>query len=120
MYGPVFVRKNILSAENFIFMDLFAVKVVTESDIKVSMGGKGRDYASIWHIFRSTRIPFVIVQLQGILRKRYTCRLPTLFLTKSVPTLMSLCNFANLTVKKAMKMKFSYDKKYHTFLLRRI
>ena len=42
----------ILSPENFIFVDFFAVDLVTGSDVKVSANGKGIDYSSIWHVFR--------------------------------------------------------------------
>ena len=80
-------EKKYLVGRKFHLHGLFCCESCYGSDIKVGMGEKGTDYTFIWHVFRSTRILFVIVQLQGILKRRYTCLLPTLFLTKSFPTL---------------------------------
>ena len=68
----------------------------------------------IFGMFLEARLPFVIVRIQKITRKTYNSLLQTLFLFKSVPTMMSLpVTSPNFTVKMSMKMKFSNDKIYY-------
>ena len=43
---------NIFCRPKMFFVDFFAVKVVTGSDVKVGTNGKGIVYSSIWHVFR--------------------------------------------------------------------
>ena len=101
--------------KHFIFMDSRCLSCYREWR-EVGTCGKGTDYTSIWHVFRSKN---VIVGIQEIMKKSYISLLQTLFLTRSVPTLTSLpVTSTTLTMKTSTKMKFSCDKIYYNFLRR--